>query len=417
MYANAQDDQIQELKVGDVCPNIPLQMTNYSKSSLNLYDLKEKLIVIDFWATWCQPCREFLKTADNLESKFKDGLLILPVTYEDPTVAGNFLTAFNKVNNMNVYSIVNGTYWDHAFPHTIIPHEVWLDSNYRVIGITDDLAVTENNIASVLSGKPTNLPAKVNEMLYPIDENKPVLTGNQGVPIADSSVEYRCMVTKYVAGLHPGASNHPQALICLNQSLVQLYKEIAGRFDAKFFSKNSAIVEVKDTNKIEFPNTRSMDSTLRWARKHALCMEFVINDTALYAQKFDLALDQLNLYCKRLNIWGGIENRVRECYVLDSTGSLDVLRSRGGETVADMTSYSTHYQNASFKRFFGLLQVYYLQTLPYQIVNNTGINFLVDLNLTCNMTNIDELNKALSKYNLVFKRKKEMLPCLVIKDI
>jgi thiol-disulfide isomerase/thioredoxin len=53
--------------------------------SWSLKELKGKVVLVNFWATWCPPCRKEMPDLDELHKKFeKKGLVVLSISDEKP---------------------------------------------------------------------------------------------------------------------------------------------------------------------------------------------------------------------------------------------------------------------------------------------------------------------------------------------
>src|ERR1700722_8392398 len=59
------------------------QLTSSANASLALSDLKGQVVLINFWASWCGPCRQEMPVLDQLYKKYKAaGFTLLGVNVE-----------------------------------------------------------------------------------------------------------------------------------------------------------------------------------------------------------------------------------------------------------------------------------------------------------------------------------------------
>ena len=72
---------------------------------LSLEDFKENLVILNFWATWCAPCREEMPSLDLLQSNNKiKNFIILPINVgkENKDKAKKFFKDL-EIKNLKLY--------------------------------------------------------------------------------------------------------------------------------------------------------------------------------------------------------------------------------------------------------------------------------------------------------------------------
>ena len=76
-----------------------------NQKNVDLASYRGKLIVLNFWATWCAPCREEMPSLDNLQSdKRVNNLKVFPINIgqENLSKSENFFKQLN-IQNLNIY--------------------------------------------------------------------------------------------------------------------------------------------------------------------------------------------------------------------------------------------------------------------------------------------------------------------------
>ncbi|MCK9304609.1 MAG: TlpA disulfide reductase family protein [Bacteroidales bacterium] len=81
--------------VGAIAPTFTL-VTDKGEQ-LSLSSIKKRLVIIDFWASWCSPCRKENPNLISLYSNWKDkGLEIISVSVDKPQERDKWLKAINE---------------------------------------------------------------------------------------------------------------------------------------------------------------------------------------------------------------------------------------------------------------------------------------------------------------------------------
>lgn len=168
------------LSIGEKSPDIDfMSIRNFKTSTAKLSDFKSKVVILDFWATWCSNCIEEFPHLDSLQSKFKDDLQVLTVTDETDDRIQRYLSnhPMSLPIVIDTSRIING-----LFPHKVIPHTILIDKSGVIRAITTPKELTEKVIGDLIAGKSTAISEKVDKQMinptkaYTIDEHVQFMT-------------------------------------------------------------------------------------------------------------------------------------------------------------------------------------------------------------------------------------------------
>src|SRR4030042_3681066 len=88
-----------------IAPDFTLK--DLSGNSVSLQQYRGKVVLLDFWATWCQPCRYSIPELVDIQDKYRDkGLVVIGISVDDPRkVTNKYIAAFKEKYKVN-YTIL-----------------------------------------------------------------------------------------------------------------------------------------------------------------------------------------------------------------------------------------------------------------------------------------------------------------------
>jgi len=150
------------LKPGDKIPDavwnqsLELNYFNGKKKTIKFSDLKGKLILLDFWATWCPSCIEGFPHLEDVLTINKDEIAVLLVnsTQTKDTqkrvqdLKKKYKTAYGFQTSLPY--LFGDTIFQQLFPHNAVPHVVWINKDGILVANTYPNALSKENITAVL---------------------------------------------------------------------------------------------------------------------------------------------------------------------------------------------------------------------------------------------------------------------------
>ncbi|RZJ91947.1 MAG: TlpA family protein disulfide reductase [Chryseobacterium sp.] len=412
--AQVEKPDFRPLKIGDDIPesvwHMPLQTVNHQdgKKTISLNDYRGKMIVLDFWATWCSSCIQNFPKVEMLQKKLESEIKILAIAYEDKKKITEFFAS--KVGkDYQIASVVADSVFRKIFPHRLIPHYVWIDKAGKVKMFTGSEELTEENIISVIDKRNVSLIMKND-----IDTERPLFLSDY---IKVDSLSYFSLLLKgYYPGLGSGsrfrktdgilrgrAVYNASIKVLYETAAIPLFKEVGDKYN-----KNRLIIQAVDLSKVLA--AKSLQDTI-WNSKFRYSYDLIVPKSKS-EELFHIMLSELNKYS---GYYGRIERRKVKCIVLARIDrGKDLMKTKGSKHENSLF-YKAPSKLINYPIGFLVDRLNSEISITKPVIDETGYKNHVDIVLSGNL-NLIVLRKELQQYGLDLIESERELDMFVISD-
>lgn len=372
----------QQLNIGDKVPNASIDLISPINEMTSLNDMKGKVVILDFWATWCGPCISNMAHLDSLHKKFAGALEIIAVSHEER----GRLERFAKKRPVSFeYALSSDGILQDLFPHRVIPHSVIIDKSGVVRAITNPQNIDATVIQAVLNQETIDLPVKSDniEFDYAMDYFN-----------RDSSTIEAFEIQPYNPDI-PSFTKYQQG----GNRITMHNTTITGMYREAFEMSSYRLVFDIDGARVDWENTANrFNLDILVAPADSNKVKDVLKEKLL----------------STLEIKARVEKRTMEVIVMTLNDSIPFGLGLSNTEQTELTSRGDQYisNSASLNEFAQYLENYGIVGMP--VKDETGLAEKYKFNFAFDPENSQSFFDEMDRMGLKLKRKEREIEVLVI---
>ena len=392
------------LKLGDHLPNLYINsIINFPYNSIKLSNLKGKIVILNFWNTWCGACLEDMPNVAKLQKQFFNEIEILSITDQNKVIVQEFLRSHSNIGNLKIPIVLEDRSLKKLFPHTMVPHIIWFNQDGLFLGATSQMDLNSSIITQILKNKRADFKDYKNDALT-FDINKPLFVNGNGDP---SFYYLKTVLTGYQDGISSNIgmekTERGWRLYATNSSLGHLILQAFGYSKSKF-PENRFYSDDKLLLNEVWPDSLQQ-------KQKSYCFELIKGDTSIESSR-GFMLHELELY---FGVKITIDTKEVSCWVVKSTGSNNNLVTADSSSINNLNDKTTSRKfihGGSFSSFIGFFRKQ--PNLP-PIIDETRIKDKVNLSFQSYPLTLDHINMDLVPYGLKIINETRKMQMICIK--
>lgn len=410
--SNAQESRLRPLHKGDTLPDLKVSISLGDSSYVgHLSDYKGKLIILDFWATYCVSCVQTLPEMLAFQKEFADRIQIIIVTPNSQEQIDKLWREWGEDSGADSLRlaaqqlpfITQDSVLDALFPHMAIPTHAWIDPDQVVQAIAYNSTTNSENISKMLAKEEVSLEE---ERYIEVDVKNP-LAWISGDVLKYANIRYYSLLLDYLecGGFFSlprtkddSITGDVNGVVAMNSSLHSLYEfAYHKKMNLLFVPFKRMIFKTKYKN--EFQPPKDYVQFIKWAKANTYCYALKVNEGL--SDKF-YALMQSDLD-RLFHFRSRIVKTKTKCLLLKRISLVDKINSKGGPEVYNINAGILSIRNLDSEQLFLSLNSIFENLFPQGYFFNSSIyKGKIDIDIPyrqpLNTMTLYELRKSLRKF-------------------
>jgi thiol-disulfide isomerase/thioredoxin len=393
----------QALTVGDAFTDMVLEkVVNQTGSRIRTADYQGKILLFDYWATWCGSCIAAMPKLAEMQRNYGEDIKVILVSYEKREVVEKLLAKRPQLAALGLPIVTEDTSVIKRFPCRSLPHVSWIGKDRKVKAITDGTYANKERVAELLATNKLDVPLKKDVLVF--DYTKPFI-----YPM-DPEAKLECRSTLY--GYMEGVSNHdgvnyPEEglvrMFAVNEDLKGLYYAAIERIlnmapiplGKRMIFQETGDLFTEKTGEMTYENYHSYELILRGKDNLTLRKKMAYK----MIQDLDISFD---LECR-------IVKKPQACYVIEPLNKKDSCTIPYQLEYHDNGSFLSHTDGATISaNILASLQ----DSLP--VIYEGPANYCYDIFIPKTINSASSFNTELNKVGLSISLQSRELDMVII---